>query len=108
MISARETVFSFIESLNDEDFGRAAEFLDSDMKFEGVLGSRDGARAYITDMEKMKMKYDIRKLISEEEDVAVLYDIEMSGKKVLVSGWYHVVDGKIKSLRVIFDPRPVL
>ena len=32
----------------------------------------------------------------------------LSGVKLFASGWYHVEDGKIRSLKVVFDPRPVL
>lgn len=32
----------------------------------------------------------------------------MAGVKTLSCGWYQVEDGKVTSLRVLFDPRPVL
>ncbi len=32
----------------------------------------------------------------------------LSGTAVLTAGWYHVEVGKISSLKVVFDPRPVL
>jgi hypothetical protein len=78
------------------------------MSFVGVLGTRDGAASYIQDMERIKLKYDIKKVFADDNDVCLWYDIQMSGVEVLTSGWYHVVDGKILSLKVVFDPRPVL
>jgi hypothetical protein len=78
------------------------------MSFRGVLGSRDGAEAYFKDMKNMKFKYDIKKTFVDGNDVCLFYDIDMSGKAILTCGWYHVENGKISSLRVVFDPRPVL
>jgi hypothetical protein len=107
-INAKETVASFIDALNKEDFNRARTYTADDMKFVGVLGTRDGADAYFTDMEKMKLKYDIRQLISEGSDVCVQYDIAMAGLTIFSIGWYTVEQGKIKLFKVLFDPRPVL
>jgi len=42
------------------------------MTFKGVLGSRDGADAYMKDMEEMKLKYDIKKTIAQEHDVCLI------------------------------------
>ncbi len=79
------------------------------MKFDGVLGQRDGADAYINDMSKMRFKYSIKKVFEDGNDVCVLYDIDMNkGDKIFTCGWYILNDGKIKNLKVIFDPRPVM
>jgi len=107
-ISAKEVVLSFVEALNQEDFTAARKYTSDDMEFRGVLGSRDGADAYFKDMEKMKFKYHIEKIFGNGDDVCLLYNIDMTGTNIFTCGWYHVEDGKIDSLKVIFDPRPVL
>ncbi len=104
----KEIVSSFLASINEEDFAAAKACVTDDMKFEGVLGFRDGADAYFSDMEKMKLKYEIKKMIAEGNDVCVLYDIDMSGEKINTFGWYHVKHGKIGYIKVVFDPRPIL
>lgn len=106
--NATETVLSFIDALNKDDFNTARTFLADDMKFIGVLGSRDGADVYITDMQKMKLKYAIQKTFSDNNDVCLFYDITMSELKIFSCGWYTVEDNKIKLFKVLFDPRPVL
>lgn len=106
--TSKDVVVSFIASLNDEDFETAESFVNKDMQFNGVLGSREGAAAYFTDMKKMKLKYDLIKIFQDENDVCVLYNIDMSGKNIFSCGWYHLEDNKIKVIKVIFDPRPVL
>jgi limonene-1,2-epoxide hydrolase len=106
---AKKTVITFIHALNDEDFDTARECLHDKMKFDGVMGSRDGADTYIKDMEKMKFKYDVKHVFTDGDDVCVLYDITMSkGVEIYTCGLYEVKEGKIRSLKVVFDPRPLL
>jgi hypothetical protein len=104
---AKEVVLRFINALNEEDFEVAKSCLCKDMVFEGVLGRREGAESYINDMKKMKFKYAVRKVFEDGEDVCLWYDIDMSGKIISTSGWYHLEDNKIKWFKVLFDPRPL-
>ena len=106
--NAKEVVLAFIDAMNKEDFIAARKYLTTDMTFKGVLGSREGAEAYIHDMEKMKFKYDIKKVITEGDDVCLFYDIDMGHVTIFSCGWYQIMENKIGSFRVIFDPRPVL
>jgi limonene-1,2-epoxide hydrolase len=107
-MEAAKTVKGFLKALNDEDFKTARNYLTDDVKFIGVMGARDGGDVYIADMEKMKFKYDIKKVFEDDDDVSAFYDINMGGKTILCSGWYHLSHNKIKSMKVIFDPRPLL
>ena len=108
MGNAKEVVLAFVKSINEEDFKTARVHASDDMTFVGVLGSRDGADAYFRDMENMKLKYDIRKVFEDGDDVCLFYDLDMNGETIFCCGWYHVTNGKIDSLKVLFDPRPVL
>lgn len=98
----------FIQYLNEENFEKAESCLAPDFKFNGVLGSREGASIYINDMKKMKFKYEILKTFTSGEDVCFWHNINMGEKIILTSGWYEITDGKIHSLKVVFDPRPLL
>jgi len=106
--AAKVAVLSFIEALNKEDFDAARQFLANNMKFEGVMGTRDGADAYIADMERMKFKYAVKKAFTDGDDVCLLYDINMGGITIFCSGWYKVTNAKINWFKVVFDPRPLL
>lgn len=108
MKDARKTVLAFIKAMNDEDFEAARQYVADDMKFEGVMGSRDNADAYFKDMQHMKFKYDIKKVFTDDNDVCLFYDINMGGKTVFCCGWYHLSYDKIKTFKVVFDPRPIL
>jgi len=105
---AKDIVLKFLNALNTENFEAARDALDDNMQFNGVMGSRDGAENYIKDMSKMRFKYDVLKVFENENDVSVFYDIDMNGKRIFTSGWYVVENEKIKSLRVLFDPRLLL
>ncbi|PWS33154.1 nuclear transport factor 2 family protein [Pedobacter paludis] len=106
--NAKVVVLDFINALNAEDFDLARQQLHDDMNFKGVMGERNGADVYIEDMKKMKLKYDVKKVFTDNEEVCLFYDIDMSGKKIFSSGWYILENEKIKSFKVIFDPRPIL
>ena len=106
--SSKEIVLSCISALNEEQFDTARGYVSDNMSFVGVLGSRNGAEAYFSDMKHMKLKYTIKKAFVDGDDVCLLYNLDMSGLTLFGCGWYHVKNGKIDSLRVVFDPRPVL
>ncbi|QJB41378.1 nuclear transport factor 2 family protein [Chitinophaga oryzae] len=108
MTHAGKTVTQFLTALNNEDMAAARALLTSDFKFVGVLGSRDGADVYIEDMGRMKMKYTVHKIFEEGDDVCVLCDYIMGNKTVFGCSWYQLREGKLSSLRVVFDPRPLL
>lgn len=104
----KDIVLSFIEALNDGDYASARRYLSDDFSFKGVMGSRDGADAYMKDMEKMKFKYNLKKAASEGDDVSLLFDFTQGGNTLQATGWYHLENGKIHDYTVIFDPRPLL
>ncbi|NML36618.1 nuclear transport factor 2 family protein [Chitinophaga sp. G-6-1-13] len=108
MTQAGKTVEQFITALNKEEMTVAGTLLTPDFKFVGVLGSRDGADVYMEDMGRMKMKYTVHKIFENGDDVCVLCDYMMGDKTVFGCSWYQLKNGKINSLRVVFDPRPLL
>lgn len=106
--NSKEVVLAFVDALNRSDFQTARSCTAEDLKFVGVLGSRDGADAYFHDMERMNLKYDVKKALADGDDVCLFYDITMGNVTVFCAGWYQLSNGKIRSFRVVFDPRPVL
>lgn len=106
--AAKQVVLSFLDEVNNENFKAARKYVTDDLIFIGVMGARDGADAYFKDMENMRLKYKIKKAFEDGNDVCVLYDIDMAGKSIFTCGWYKLRNGKIASIHVIFDPRPIL
>lgn len=105
--NAREIVLAFINALNKEDFAAARQYLQDDVTFIGVLGTRTGADVYISEMSRMKFKYTVKKSFEDGTDVSLYYDINMGDKTIFCSGWYELIDNKISLFRVVFDPRPL-
>lgn len=105
---AKATVLSFLDAMNAEDFKTARSHVNENMDFIGVMGTRHGADAYFTDMAKMKFKYEIERAVADDTDVMVWYKIRMGEKTIETAGWYHLVDGKIRTFKALFDPRPLL
>lgn len=104
----RDVVLACVDALNREDFHKARTYISDNLSFVGVMGSRNGADAYFKDMEQMRIKYAVQKVFAEGPDVCLLYDVTLSGKTIFGCAWYQVEGGKIRSLRVVFDPRPLL
>lgn len=107
-VDPRDVVMSCVRAINREDFKAAKQYIAHDLSFVGVLGSRQGADAYFKDMENMRLKYDVKKVFADGYDVCLFYDLAIANVNVFGSAWYQVVDGKIQSLKVVFDPRPIL
>lgn len=106
--NAREVVLACVEALNREDFEQARRFVNDNFTFEGVLGSRHGAEAYFDDMLKMRLKYEVKKVLSDNQDVCLFYDLTLTGQRIFGCAWYHIEAGTIRWLRVVFDLRPLL
>ena len=104
----KEVVLGLGKALNDENYEAARRYVSDSMKYIGPLGSRDGAEAYLHEIERLHLKFDIHKIFADNQDVCVLYDITASGIKLFACGWFQVEAGTVTSMRVTFDPRPLL
>jgi len=104
----KEVVLGLGKALNDESFQIARRYVSDDMKYVGPFGSRDGAEAYLQEIERLRLKFDIQKIFADDENVCVLYDITVSGITLFACGWFQVNAGRVSSLRVTFDPRPLV
>jgi SnoaL-like domain len=106
--TAKEIVLRLGKALNDENYEAAKRYVSENLKYVGPFGSRDGADAYLNEIGRFRLKFEIHKIFAENEDVCVLYDITVSGITLFACGWFQVEAGTVRSLRVTFDPRPLL
>jgi hypothetical protein len=104
----KEVVLHLGKALNDENYEEARRYVSDSMKYVGPFGSRDGAEAYLREIERLHLKFDIQKIFADNKDVCVLYDITVSGLTLFACGWFQVEAGTVRSIRVTFDPRPLL
>jgi limonene-1,2-epoxide hydrolase len=111
-INPKEVVTGFLEALNHKDFKSARNYVSDNVTYMSPVNTLNGAEAYFKYVEHLNLpKLDIKMAFAEgSHDVCVLWDINYgtSPAPIFVSAWYQVQDGKISSMRLIFDPRPLL
>jgi hypothetical protein len=106
--SAKEIVMEYTQATERLDFQSARGYLRDKLSYVSPLNSFDSAEPYL----KYNLhlyetgqlgKFDIKKEFADSNDVCILHEWNSQ----LVCVWYHVDDdGKISSIKVIFDPRP--
>ena len=103
--NAMETVKSYLSNLDSHNFEAAGEYLGSKIKIVGPAG--EGFRNTKEFLEMMKIqqgKYEIKKSFAEGNDVAIFYNFKNEKATAFMASWYTVNDGKIVSIKTIFDP----
>jgi hypothetical protein len=56
----KEVVLGLGKVLNDENYDAARRYVSDNMKYVGPFGSRDGAEAYLHEIERLRLKFDIQ------------------------------------------------
>jgi hypothetical protein len=105
---AKQLVLRLGTAINEENFQAARTCVADDMRYEGPFGTRVGAEAYLEEIERLRLKFHILRTFADQEDVCVLYNIDTAGVTLFACGWFQIKDGKVSSLKVTFDPRPLL
>jgi hypothetical protein len=108
--TAKEIVMEFIEATERRDFQAARVYLKDNVSYVSPLNSFDSAEPYLKYNLHLYetgqlVKFDIKKEFADSNDFCILH----KWNSQLVCVWYHVDDdGKISSVKVIFDPRAFL
>ena len=94
----------------DVDSVRA--MIHDDVTFDGPLGHTEGADEYMEGLRgiaRIVKGADQHKVVVDGDEVFIVYDLLTdTAPPIPTVGWYRVPDGRIASLRVFFDPRPLL
>jgi limonene-1,2-epoxide hydrolase len=113
--NAMEVVISYLNALNDQDFKAARGYLNDNMTFLAPIASHNSADAYFKENERLRSEFGIKKVLYEVkrvfvdgDDVCVFFDFNIGSVTLFACGWFQVEDGKISSIRVLFDPRPIV
>src|SRR5512143_3920083 len=102
----KETVLSFIRALNGKDYEAARAHVADRFSFRSPVMTIPNPDEYFTSMKQLMIRYEIRKVFADGEDVCVFYDYTMGGVARFGCGWYRVEGGKIASLRILSDVPP--
>lgn len=98
-------VMSYIAALDQQRYNDALGVLHEKVRIRGPAGETFGKPLdFIEMLRKYHGRYDVKKVFVDGDDVCVLYNLVMAGPNVFMSSWYQVRDGKIVSIRTVFDP----
>lgn len=110
--SAKDVVMEWMQAVERRDYQSLRGIVSDNISYVGPLNSFDRAEPYLKYLEHLNLpKFDIKKEFADSNDVCFLYELPIGTPPVtsFVCAWFHIGDdGKISSLRVIFDPRPYL
>src|SRR3954470_23625647 len=107
-----ETMQHYFETWNARDFDAFEAQLAEDVTFAGPLGTAEGpaeCRRGIEGLSRMTERAEVLAMAADGADVLTLFALHVpDGDPVPVANWSRVEDGRIRRVRVTFDPRPLL
>jgi hypothetical protein len=94
------------------DFEEFRSILADDVTFTGPLGQAGNADECVKGIQGMSQIMTdvvIRKTFIDGPDILTWFDLhtKVTEDPLPVANWSHVTDGKISSIQVTFDPRPL-
>jgi limonene-1,2-epoxide hydrolase len=105
-MTAREVVMSYIDAMDKRDYTTAKRYLSDSVFIKGPAGEAfRSADDFLQMMEKQRGKYDMKKVFVDADDVCLLYDFVTEKVTTFFCSWYQVKEGKIATIRTLFDPR---
>ena len=104
------TVDAYLSALAAKDISAAP--LHPDVTFESplspVIQGLDAVRQAFAGFFPAMEGINVRRHIANDEWCATLFEMETPFGTLPMVDCFHVVDGQIKSIRVYFDPRPIV
>jgi SnoaL-like domain len=102
---------AYFEAWKRGDFAAVRSILAEDATFEGPLGLAANADECVEGLKRMSAIMTdvvVTKTFTDGPDVLTWFELHtVSTEPLPVVNWRHVRDGKIASIRVTFDPRPL-
>jgi hypothetical protein len=109
--TAADVSATYLQAWRAGDFDTLRTVLADDATFDGPLGrarSADECIAGLQGMSKIMTDIVVRKTFVDGNDVLTWFDLHTADTDPLPAvNWRHVENGKITSIRVTFDPRPL-
>jgi limonene-1,2-epoxide hydrolase len=105
--NVKQTIEGLANAFNDENFRLAREYVSDSIEVSNPVVSHHNAEAYFEEAERLHVKFKIIKILVDGDEACVMYDVTHADVTTFAIGWFQVKDGKIASMRVVFDPRPL-
>jgi hypothetical protein len=111
-MTPEHTMRRYFETWNAHDFDAfEAQFAD-DVTFAGPLGTARGpaeCRRGIEGLSRLVDRADVLAMVADGRDVVTWFELHTpDADPIPVANWAWVQDGRIRRVRVTFDPRPLL
>jgi hypothetical protein len=112
MTDSGDVLRKFYAAAQKRDMAAARGYLHDGLVFVGLFETYPNADAYIaafTGLLQITVRLDIKKIIAQDEDVAVFFELETkapAAATTFVAEWHRVKDGKIVRSQSAFDGRP--
>lgn len=105
-----EVATAFFECLNAKDVVRLRTLLADDLRVSGPLGTRTNADDYRDAQAEVLQLVDavsVVKMFVDGADVLTWFEFHLvaSDSRQSAVNWSHIEDGKVRWIRVVFDPR---
>ena len=102
---------TYFDAWKAKDFDTLRSVLADDVTFRGPLASLDDAEGCLEGLRGMSQIVTdivIHKMVVDGPDVLTWFDLHTTvAPPSPTANWSHVEDGKIKTIRVTFDARPL-
>jgi hypothetical protein len=110
MPKSQDVVLSYQKAMQQGDFAGARKLLHDNLEFRGPFDTFKKADDYLHALQKLSTivdHVDILKVFEDGADVCLFCDlVTKTVGTSFVAEWYKVKDGKIGSVRAVFDARP--
>lgn len=105
---AKTVALAYIEACGRKDWDAVTAALDGQVQFSGPGNAVTGAGPYLAVLQRIApvwVRSDVKKVLTDGPDVCVLYDFvtDTPAGAVPIVEWLSVEQGKIKSIRLLFD-----
>ncbi|HEX6855102.1 MAG TPA: nuclear transport factor 2 family protein [Streptosporangiaceae bacterium] len=112
MADAAALAATYFRAWQDRDFELYRSVLADDVTFDGPMGQARNADECVQGIKGLSQIVTgivIRRVFVDGDDVTTWFELHTSAtsEPLLVANWCHVRDGKIATIRVTFDPRPL-
>jgi ketosteroid isomerase-like protein len=111
MTDVADIAAAYFDAWRGRDFGLLRTLLADDVTFEGPLGragNADECLAGLRRMSEIMTDIVVQKTFVDGPHVLTWFELHTTGTGPMPTvNWRHVENGKITSIRVTFDPRPL-
>jgi hypothetical protein len=112
VMTPKEMMQRYFDTWNARDFDAFEAQLADDITFAGPLGTATGpaeCRRGIEGLARFMDRTEVMAMIGDGHDVMTWFELHTpDARPVPVANWAQVENGKIRRVRVTFDPRPLL